>query len=302
MRIGVVGALGYQGRKHVEELQKMGVDVVECDTRGDDQRFFLRVEDYRDLYVEDVDGVVVATPNETHSLITNYFLDREIPVLVEKPLTKEYVSAKELLKLAKHMDVALLPGSIFMFNNAIKKVGELLEGKALGDVEHITCTWQHHQNPKKEPDIVLDLGPHTYSILELWKFKLDWGKANLTKMKDHCVIFTESNRTKIEFHLSWIVGPKKREVKIVGNNGIMVLDALNQTFWLYDEDGKLVGCRSHDLFLNKTKFDLDYHKNNTLQSELIEFRKQIEGKPNFELAEQAVSFLKWKEELNCAEI
>ena len=289
MEIGVVGALGYQGAKHVDELLKLGVDVVECDTKGE-----VRVRDYRELYVEDIDGVIVATPNETHTSIANYFLDRGIPVLVEKPLTKEYVSAKALLDLAKANRVVLATGSVFSFNNSVKVVGEIIKEGLLGKLEFVKCSWLSQMEPWAEKDILLDLGPHTYDILCSWNLEPIGFSSKAVMGGRHMLINTNLSLVEIEIKLSWVEGPKKREVKVVGEKYILVVDVLNQDVFVY-EGNELIAQKTRNEGLSKKGFDLQFSRNNTLQDELKDFLRQIDEGPDYNLAEQAVRFLKWKE-------
>jgi predicted dehydrogenase len=188
-----------------------------------------------------------------------------------------------------------LPEVIFLFNNAVKKVEELIDRNVLGDCSFISCTWQQHLNPMKEPDILLDLGVHAYSILRSWNFKPGCGKVDLTPRRDHCIVVTKSGKTRVELHLSWLVGPKKREVKVIGEKGLIVLDALNQEISVFDEHEQLIGCKRQDTLSEQSDLDLDFQVNNTLRDELLEFLRQIDESPDWKLAKEATDFLRWKE-------
>lgn len=292
MRIGVVG-IGYQGKKIVRELHKMNVDVVMCDVLEK-----VRYKSYWKMEeLESLDGVVVAVPNEKHIEIGDYFVRKRVPVLMEKPLTKRFDSANALLNLAKLNKCVLATGSVFSFNNSVKTVGEIIKAELLGKLEFVKCSWCSQMEPWAERDILLDLCPHVYDILYSWNLEPEqnYGRSTLMEGK-HVLIFADSKltETNIEMKLSWVEGPKRREVKVVGEKYILVVDVLNQDVFVY-EGNELVAYKTHTKGLSKKGFDLQFSRNNTLKSELEDFIMQIEGKPKYKLAEQGVRFLKWKE-------
>lgn len=291
MKIGVVGALGYQGAKHEDELLKIGADVVKCDTKNG-----VRVRDYRDLYVEDVDGVVVAVPNEKHLEIGEYFIRKGVPVLMEKPLTKRFDSANALLNLAKLNNCVLTTGSIFSFNNSVKVVGEIIKEGLLGKLEFVKCSWLSQMKPWAEKNILLDLGPHLFSILCSWNLEPAAYDHYTTMYNKHKLIFTSSGDVEIEMKLSWVEGPKERSVKIVGEKYILVVDVLNQDVFVY-EGNELIAQKTHNEGLYKKGFEdyLQFSRNNTLGDELKDFLRQIREGSDYRLAEQSVRFLRWKE-------
>jgi predicted dehydrogenase len=94
LKAAVVG-VGHLGRHHARILSSIEgatlsavADISEPRAReiaaGAGARAYT---DFRDL-AGDVDLVSIATPTETHAEIASYFLERGIPVLVEKPLAR----------------------------------------------------------------------------------------------------------------------------------------------------------------------------------------------------------------------
>jgi len=287
MKIGVVGALGYQGRKHAVELLGLGVRVETCDVRGN-----VRYRDY--VEIGNLDGVVIAVPNGKHLEIGEWFIRKGVPVLMEKPLTKRYDSAEALLNLAKLNRCVLATGSVFSFNNSVKVVGEIVKGGLLGRLEFVKCNWCSQMVPWAEKNILLDLGPHPYDILCGWNLEPEEYDSYAINNK-HMLIFTGSKSVEIEIKLSWVEGPKERSLKVVGEKYVLVLDALNQNVFVY-EGNELVAQKTHDEGLYKKGFEdyLQFNRNNTLKDELKDFLRQIEEGADYRLAEQAVRFLKWK--------
>ena len=128
LRLAVVG-VGHLGKEHARILSQMaGVELVGiADPRSVQatavaQRCGSRVyADHRELLTK-VDGVVVAAPTAHHHAVASVFLERGIPVLVEKPLTADLKQAEDLLVLAARHGTTLQVGHIERFNPAFEEL------------------------------------------------------------------------------------------------------------------------------------------------------------------------------------
>src|SRR5262249_3795293 len=106
--IAVIGS-GYWGKNHVRNFAELGRLRVVCDWEGQ-CRTQLR-QQYRDVAVSaeikdvltdsGVTAVVIATPAETHHVITREAILAGKDVLVEKPLALKVRDGRELAELAK---------------------------------------------------------------------------------------------------------------------------------------------------------------------------------------------------------
>src|SRR5579864_1868912 len=122
-----------------------------------------------DLMLNDpgVDAVVVATPPSTHFAIAERALAAGKHVLVEKPLAMRAVEAEDLMALAKHQGLVLMPGHTFVYSPRVQKIRELLTGGLLGDPYFITSSRMNLG--RYQPDgVIYDLAPHDLSILLYW--------------------------------------------------------------------------------------------------------------------------------------
>ncbi|MBI4845358.1 MAG: Gfo/Idh/MocA family oxidoreductase [Candidatus Omnitrophica bacterium] len=123
---------------------------------------------YKDL-IGKVDAVSIATPTCTHFQIAKDFLNNNIHVMIEKPITTTLKDAEILIKLAKKKKKILQVGHVERFNPAIKIIQRLCKNP-----QFIEC---HRLSPfpKRSTDIgvVLDLMIHDIDIiLSLIKFPL----------------------------------------------------------------------------------------------------------------------------------
>lgn len=99
---------GVMGNRHKNRFEFCGVSflhVVDLDTA-----------DFFAADAENVDFVVIATPASTHYNYVKYFLEKRIPVFVEKPLAVNAAKAQELVDLAKRNNTILFVAQSECFN------------------------------------------------------------------------------------------------------------------------------------------------------------------------------------------
>ncbi|GAB3677037.1 Gfo/Idh/MocA family protein [Angustibacter aerolatus] len=107
LRVGVVG-LGVMGRAHAQVLQALPGVAVTAVADVSDAAVAAVVErtgavgtgDGLQLAAgADVDALVVASPDATHAALVRAALDRDLPVLCEKPLTTSVADSAALVEL-----------------------------------------------------------------------------------------------------------------------------------------------------------------------------------------------------------
>jgi len=127
LRIALVGA-GHMGRIHLEKLasfsdvQLAGVADVDAERAAElAERYTVPCfQDYRKL-LGTADGVIVATPTETHYPIARDFLESGAHVLIEKPITSNQEEAINLIRLQQQKELILQVGFLERFNPAFVK-------------------------------------------------------------------------------------------------------------------------------------------------------------------------------------
>lgn len=131
LRVGVVG-VGYLGKFHAQKYHQMPdvdlVGVVDPDARqgrniarDNDTAFY---QSHPALFGK-VDAVSIAAPTPEHFAIAKAFLERNVDVLIEKPITSRLEDADELIQIAESRDRIIQVGHLERFNPAVVA----LEGK-----------------------------------------------------------------------------------------------------------------------------------------------------------------------------
>ncbi|RLE82124.1 MAG: gfo/Idh/MocA family oxidoreductase [Thermoprotei archaeon] len=142
VKIGVIGC-GSIGKIHIANLKKIeSAEVVAACDIDEEELKRVREEfgverlykDYRDLLAEeDIDGVIVATPNRWHSIMTIEALRSGKHVLCEKPPAITAKEVQEMYNASKKYGRGLLIGLGFRFMSQSQALKKLVEEGVLGE-------------------------------------------------------------------------------------------------------------------------------------------------------------------------
>ena len=106
MKVAVIG-IGYWGKKHVEEYDQLGHDVVICDNDEKNiseckEKFpFAIVKTFEQLLGDtEIEAISICTPNETHFRIAKKCMESNKHVFLEKPIVTNLEDAVSLKKIS----------------------------------------------------------------------------------------------------------------------------------------------------------------------------------------------------------
>ncbi|WP_255170740.1 Gfo/Idh/MocA family protein [Natrononativus amylolyticus] len=146
VRTGIVG-LGNIGQYHADRLLDLGVSLVGgMDVSADARRRFTQrydvdvYDDHQELY-DSVDAVVVTTPNKYHEPYAVDALERDLHVLLEKPLAHTLESAERIASAAADSDGVCMVGFNNRFANAVQIVKNRIDRGDLGEVTHLEANY-----------------------------------------------------------------------------------------------------------------------------------------------------------------
>jgi predicted dehydrogenase len=167
VRTAVVG-VGYLGRFHAQKHRALdNVELVGvCDQEAERARIVAaEVEaaaftDHRDL-VGKVDAVTIAASTSEHFALARFFLERDVHVLLEKPMTRTSAEAAVLCELAAERGLKLQVGHVERFNPAL-----VAARATLTTVRFIEC---HRLAPFKgrgaDVNVILDVMIHDLDVI-----------------------------------------------------------------------------------------------------------------------------------------
>jgi predicted dehydrogenase len=133
IRVAVVG-VGYLGSFHTEKYAHMDhvqlVGVVDADparAKAVADKFNTRsFSDHRQLLGR-VDAVSIAVPTPQHFIISRDFLEHDVDILIEKPMTTRLCEADELIKIAEQRRRIIQVGHLERFNPAVVALGQIVK-------------------------------------------------------------------------------------------------------------------------------------------------------------------------------
>ena len=146
VRIGIVG-LGNIGQYHAERLRDREVALVggmDVAAEARDRfvaRYDVDVYDDHEAMFDEVDAIIVTTPNKFHERYAVDALERGLHVLLEKPLAHTYESAERIAAAAADADGVCMVGFNNRFANTVQIVKNRIERGQLGRVTHVEANY-----------------------------------------------------------------------------------------------------------------------------------------------------------------
>jgi len=167
LRVAAIG-VGHLGRHHARILSSLpgaalvGVVDIKADRAAEiaDACHTRPFTDFHDLLGR-VDAVTIAVPTQAHLDVASVFLDRGIPVLVEKPLARSVEEADRLIAMASARGTVLAVGHTERFNPAVAAASPFLQDPRFIEV-HRLGTFPERS---LDIDVVFDLMIHDLDIV-----------------------------------------------------------------------------------------------------------------------------------------
>ncbi|MDO8481304.1 MAG: Gfo/Idh/MocA family oxidoreductase [Nanoarchaeota archaeon] len=278
MKVGVIGS-GDWGKNHLRIYSGLDCELAGLADINPERRkladhygipFFT---DYKEM-LKKVDAVSVVVPTDLHYRVVKDCLNAGVHVLVEKPITNDAASAKELIELAKKKKLVLAVGYLFRFNAAVKKVKEEL--KTIGDIQYITGRYIHsNKPPRKDSGVIFNFGVHLVDILNYIltdrpKKVFCTSTYSLSKEREDAAVITlDYGAYFASLEMSWLHPLKKRDFWIVGRKAKLYADLFEQIVIRYPIE---VGA---DKTTASPEVNLEVNKNEPLQAELQAFLNAI---------------------------
>ncbi|MFA0753481.1 MAG: hypothetical protein IMHGJWDQ_001257 [Candidatus Fervidibacter sp.] len=213
LNLAFVGA-GGRGAALVDEFAKLGENIVAlCDVdwqsaAGTFQKFpnAKRFKDFRKMLYEmanEIDAVVVATPDHTHAIVSVAAMKLGKHVYCEKPLTYCIHEARVMREVARQKKVATQMGNQGMGSSGTRQAIEIIRFGAIGQVREVHIwtdrpIWPQGidrptDTPPVPPDLDWDLwlGPAPYRPYHpayhpfRWRGWIDFGTGALGDIGCH---------------------------------------------------------------------------------------------------------------------
>jgi predicted dehydrogenase len=226
----------------------------------------------------EIDGVIIATPAETHFSLAKHVLHAGKHVFVEKPLATKAAEVDELGKCAAERSLIIMAGHTFIYNAAVRYVKELIDEGKLGEVRYIYSQRLNLGRIRADIDALWNFAPHDISIIQYWLGNPEpvsvsrQGMAYMQEGIDDVVFLNLAYPKKIiaNIHVSWLDPQKVRKMIIVGSLKMVVYDDMAENkIAIYDKgiDRKAVLGENMD-FDHPQRLQFNYRSGDILYPEI----------------------------------
>ncbi len=244
IRIGLAG-LGSMGRNHLRVVSGHAETVLAAVADPDPAALEAATAQtgaagYADPLAmvrdADVDAFVIAAPTTAHVPLALAAIERGLPVLVEKPLAATLAEAQQIVDAARAAGVAVQVGHVERYNPAVLKLGELLRSGWLTTIYSITSR-RAGPFPARIRDVgvTVDLGTHDVDML-CWiageRPTRVYAELAQRKHATHedllfgLLHFPSGASGMLD--VNWLTPGKRRQLAVVGEEGMFELDYLTQ--------------------------------------------------------------------------
>ncbi|MBA2123575.1 hypothetical protein B9J78_01325 [bacterium Unc6] len=297
INIAVIG-LGHLGSVHtdiysnIKDVKLVGV----CDINPQKVSEFTKkyniqgCTDIRYLF-DKVDAVSIVVPTVCHYKVAYPFLERGIPVFLEKPMTATPEQALSLFNITKKTNTILQIGHIERFNPAIQFIRKVTKNPRF-----VECHRLAPYRPRgTDVSVILDLMIHDIDIiLTLINSKIRKinavGTPVLSKEEDIANVRIEfENGAVANLTASRISSKSMRKIRLFERNMYISIDYSAQTAVLYKKVNNQI-----------LKKDIPIQKEQPLQKEIVSFincvrnktQPVVSGKEGFEAVKLAFKIIR----------
>ena len=171
IKVAVIGA-GVMGKNHLKTyktlqgVELVGVyDVFPQAAKAAAEMFGIKAFSSMEEVAQNVDAVSVVTTSITHADVGEFFLNKGIHCLVEKPLATTEEGCQRLIKAAKNNNVVLLVGHIERFNPAVEQMGKILSDTS--KIRSLTAQRMSAASGRiTDVDVAMDLMIHDVEVIQ----------------------------------------------------------------------------------------------------------------------------------------
>lgn len=232
---------------------------------------------------DECDAVIIASPTKFHFEIAKKSVQKGKHVLVEKPMTENYIQAQELEKIVKEKNIIFQVGHVERFNGAVQELHHIIENPYLIEARRLAPF-----TPRiTDVGVVFDIMIHDLDIVTslvkkpLIRFSAN-GKKIKTKNEDIASALLEfEGNTIATISASRVTQEKIRTLAISTEEAYFILDYATQDITIHRQAASQSKIKT-SIGINYTQESIIervfIHRDNPLKLEDEHFANCILGK------------------------
>jgi len=237
VKAAVIG-LGAMGKNHARVYNDIGILAGVCDNNESSaaelaKKYNLPAFTSLEVMLESVkpDIASIAVPTPYHKEVALKCLNAGVDILVEKPLSYDIATAKDILDVAKKNNRILGVGYIEKYNPAFQALNALVKDGVFGEITSVNIK-RVGGIPRTAKNVILDLMTHDFGLL-IELFGCLPSSINSHKRFDDGVL--DSAQVLLDFgsasatcEANWVSPVKIREIHLTGTRGYCEVDLIKQ--------------------------------------------------------------------------
>jgi len=255
-RIAVFGC-GYWGKNLVRNLHELGALAGVCDPTESGRTLAAQIAPQTPIFssVDDlfsrasVQGVMIATPAETHYAVARQAILAGCDVMVEKPLALYLEDGARLVELAEKHQRILMVGHLLEYHPAIVRLRQLIADSELGTIRYIYSNRLNLGKIRGEENVLWSFAPHDIAVvlrlvgelpLEVATTGGNYVQPNLADVAVTNLLF--SNGVRAHIFVSWLHPYKEQRLVVVGSKKMVCFDDVTKELTLFDHCVEWQNC------------------------------------------------------------
>ena len=257
VNVGVIG-VGAMGQNHVRVYSKiknanlLAISDLMKGTLADVSKQYHTVGyvDYENVFeMPEIEAVSICVPTTYHYEVVMSAIEHGKNVLVEKPIAFTLDEAKEMVDAAQDSGVKLATGHVERFNPAVLEAKRLIDQGVIGEVVSASAKRVGPFPPRiKDVGVTIDLAIHEVDIMfYLFDSPVSRVYANMgsrlekCEFEDHAELMMKfENGTVGVLETNWLTPYKKRQLEVIGVDGIISIDYIDQAVEVYGKNAQKV--------------------------------------------------------------
>ena len=257
-QIALVGC-GYWGKNLCRNLHALGAlaAVVDASENGHKAASSItsdvEITDNLDDILRDdqIQGIALATPAETHAELAIQAMQAGKDVFVEKPMALTLEDAEEMKKVAEKTGRVLMVGHLLEYHPAVLKLREMIGSGELGKINYIYSNRLNFGKVRTEENALWSFAPHDVAVIlrlmgqEPQEVSACGGSYLTRGISDTTMSNLRfANDCRAHIFVSWLHPFKEQRLVIVGSKKMAIFNdvaPLGQKLQLYPQNVEFNG-------------------------------------------------------------
>jgi UDP-2-acetamido-3-amino-2,3-dideoxy-glucuronate N-acetyltransferase len=186
---------------------------------------------HRAISDPDIDGIMLATPAETHFSLGIKCLAADKHLFVEKPLALDVREARSLTATAEERRLILMVGHLLEYHPAVVRLRELVSNNYFGKLQYLYSSRLNFGKIRTEENALWSFAPHDIAVILrlVGDMPLDVTSVGGSYITPGLVDVTVStlhfaSGVRAHIHVSWLHPYKEQKLVLVGSDRMALFD------------------------------------------------------------------------------